>query len=311
MTYTADKELFGLCDELGSRLEMDESNLLNACICYIFSSNLDNLINCWQKLNKKLDEAASISNLGDSSASLQDLIEKIMILKCGLRDNDKNKSFEKLNSNLVKYAKLLADQGCFLNAYSYINDSNDSSLLLMKDRLYHVLDPQVVQQYRLKKPEYPFSKTVNSSTNAKSNIGQHSITALNATSNAANRKLSYPTAIDRSVTPTTPSYTGYTTTQTTAMPAPINASIQNANKIMSVNHPMPLASIYSSQYNPASVPVNPSQPPSSFNHNQFTPSSLPPPPPTSTSMTANPANLFNPTTTLTQINNNPAQNQRK
>ena len=308
MTYTADKELFSLCDELGSRLEMDESNLLNACICYIFSSNLDNLINCWQKLNKKLDEAASNLNLGDSSASLQDLIEKIMILKCGLRDNDKNKSFEKLNSNLVKYAKLLADQGCFLNAYSYINDSNDSSLLLMKDRLYHVLDPQVVQQYRLKKPEYPFAKTVNSSTNAKSNIGQHPMTTLNATSNASNRKLSYPTAIDRSVTPTTPSYTGYTTTQTTA---PINASFQNANKIMSVNHPMPLGSIYSSQYNPASAPVNPSMlPPSNFNPNQFMPSSLPPPPPpTSTSMTANPANLFNPTTA--QINNNPPQNQCK
>ena len=34
-------------------------------------------------------------------------------------------SFSKLNSNLAQYAKLLADQGCFLNAYSYINDSND------------------------------------------------------------------------------------------------------------------------------------------------------------------------------------------
>ena len=307
MTYTTDKELFSLCDELGSRLEMDESNLLNACICYIFSSNLDSLINCWQKLNKKLEESTA-SNLINSSSSLQDLIEKIMILKCGLRDGDKSRSFEKLNTNLVKYAKLLADQGCFLNAYSYINDSNDSSLLLMKDRLYHVLDPQVIQQYRLKKPEYPFSKTANVTTNAKSNIAQQPMTALNSTSNAASRKLSYPTAVDRSMTPTFPSFGGYP--NATTMPTPGTApSISTANKIMSVNHPMPLSSIYSSQYNP--TPVNPIQPSPAFNSNQFTSSSLPsqPPPPTSTSISTSPTNLFNPS--AVQANSNIPQNQRK
>ena len=69
---------------------------------------------------------------------------------------DQNQSLQNLNSKLVKYAKLLADQGCFLNAYNYISDSNDHSILLMKDRLYHVLDPMVIQQYRLRKPESPF-----------------------------------------------------------------------------------------------------------------------------------------------------------
>jgi hypothetical protein len=300
MTYTADRELFSLCDELGSRLEMDESNLLNACVCYIFSSNLDNLINCWQKLNTKLEVSSASTNnetTVDSSLSLQDLIEKIMILKCSL-SGDKNKSFEKLNKNLVKYAKLLADQGCFLNAYSYINDSNDSSLLVMKDRLYHVLDSNVIQQYRLKKPEYPFAKTVNVLANAKSNIAQQPANTL--LSSTSSRKLSYPTVADRSATPTTPSF-GYPN-----MTAPQAPTIpQNTNhKIQSVNHPMPLSSIYSSQYNPLPS-VNPTQPPS-FNSNQFTPSSLPPPT-SASSMGTNPSSLFNPSTTQT---NNAPQNQR-
>lgn len=36
-------------------------------------------------------------------------------------------SMENINSKLMEYAKLLTDQGSFLNAYSYINDSNDVS----------------------------------------------------------------------------------------------------------------------------------------------------------------------------------------
>ncbi len=70
MTYTNDNESNTLCDLLGSRLEEagqnDDTNLLNACICYICSSNLDNLISCWQKLNDR-----NIDQLNNPSASLQ------------------------------------------------------------------------------------------------------------------------------------------------------------------------------------------------------------------------------------------------
>jgi hypothetical protein len=167
----------------------------------------------------------------------------------------------------------------------------------MKDRLYHVLDSNVIQQYRLKKPEYPFSKTVNVIANAKSNIAQQP--ASTTMSSASSRKLSYPTVADRSATPTTPSF-GYPN-----MTAPAPTISHNTNhKIQSVNHPMPLSSIYSSQYNPI-APANPTQPPP-FNSNQFTSSSLPPPPPISTSMGTNPSNLFNPSTAPT---NSPPQNQ--
>ena len=301
MTYTSGQELYTLCDNLGSRLESDDSNLLNACVCYIFSSNLDSLINCWQKLSTKINpESAS-----DSSTSLQDLIEKIMILKCTL--NDRTKSFDKLNAKLVKYAKLLADQGCFLNAYSYINDSNDSSILVMKDRLYHVLDNSVIQKYKLKKPEYPF-KATNLPSNIKSNIGQQQQSQQQATHITSTRKPSYPTVADRSVTPN--SY-AYPTVQTN-----VN------NKIMSVNHPMPLSSIYATQGNTNYInhnnPVS-AQPPIAT----FTPS-IPPPavnqtnsfshPPTqaqiippTTNFNTSPSNIYNPTANLA----NTVQNQRR
>ncbi len=31
----------------------------------------------------------------------------------------------RLNAKMAEYAKLLTDQGCFLNAYNYINDYTD------------------------------------------------------------------------------------------------------------------------------------------------------------------------------------------
>ena len=64
MTYTRDQELAKLCDSLAMRLETSDY-LLNACICYICSGNLENFVKCWTKLNTKNDSNS------DSSAELQ------------------------------------------------------------------------------------------------------------------------------------------------------------------------------------------------------------------------------------------------
>lgn len=68
LTYTKQKESLILCDQLGLRIETTDSlksNLLNACICYICSLNIENLVRCWEKLYK-----GEFDNL-DSSSSLQ------------------------------------------------------------------------------------------------------------------------------------------------------------------------------------------------------------------------------------------------
>ena len=131
LTYNNGAEMNSLCNMLGSRLEFEatDQGFLNACICYISSSNIDNLVTCWEKVSKTEFETGS-------SASLQDLVEKIMTLKYCFQNvhpelnNELLQSMTKLNSKLVEYAKLLADQGCFINAYSYLNDSNDVSAFI-------------------------------------------------------------------------------------------------------------------------------------------------------------------------------------
>ena len=55
MTYTDQEEMLELCDQLGTRIETNDglkSNLLKACICYICSMNIENLVRCWEKLYK-------------------------------------------------------------------------------------------------------------------------------------------------------------------------------------------------------------------------------------------------------------------
>jgi protein transport protein SEC31 len=55
LSYNSDQDLFNLCNILGNRLE-NESKLLNACICYICSSNLNKLTDCWLKVKKTNDD---------------------------------------------------------------------------------------------------------------------------------------------------------------------------------------------------------------------------------------------------------------
>ena len=59
MTYTQNEELASLCDALGARLE-GENYLMDACICYVCSSNLDNFVSCWQKLIVDLNSSTSL-----------------------------------------------------------------------------------------------------------------------------------------------------------------------------------------------------------------------------------------------------------
>lgn len=223
VTYTSGQEQMNLCDELGKRLEADGApeNLINSCICYICSANLENLVNCWQKCLG--------SEEANTSESLQDLVEKIMVLKYCFKNYhpeisanvNHSQSLHKLNSQLVKYAKLLADQGCFLNAYNYLNDSNDNSILEMKDRIYHVLDPMVVQQLKLRKPDNPF-KTVHhqSASNKRNSFGptSHMPSVQNS----------------KSFNPVTNTSSQYPQTS-------------HFNTMAPVNHPMPISTLYPSQ----------------------------------------------------------------
>jgi protein transport protein SEC31 len=297
LTYTNDEEFASLCDKLGMRLEdsssENESNHLNACVCYILSYNFDSLVLCWQKVNKESDP--------DSSLGLQDLIEKCMVLRYSYQNvhQDLSKKLEKLhshsklNSKLVKYAKLLADQGSFLTAYSYVNDSNDSELIVMKDRIFNALDNNLVKQFGLRKPECPFKKHETSAT-----IAHHHSSILN-------RKNSYQHAQDNSSRQQATNYynVGYSQQQQ-QIPQQPQQQIPTVNNypIKSMNHPMPTSSIYGASI-PPPTPVQPvaslKPPLSGFNH------STQMPPTSSISQPPAPSSVFTPSISTTQ----PAQQQ--
>ena len=224
MTYTQGEEQSQLLDTLGARLEA-HNQLVNACICYICSSNLDALVQCWPRVIDTND-----SNK-EASASLQDLIEKAMILRSQLSMQQRPVSLTKLNTRLIEYARLLADQGCFLNAYTYLKDSNDASLSLIKDRVFHCLDPAVVQQYRLAKPESPFRPA----TQVKSNVQQYA-TNNNMINQQQARKIGYGQPVQASQ-----SY-GSLGSNPTA-----NALNTPFLPVNSVNHPMPTSTLYGAQ----------------------------------------------------------------
>lgn len=227
ITYTQGEEQSQLLDTLGARLEAN-NQLVNACICYICSSNLDALVQCWPRVIGTGESSESVS------ASLQDLIEKAMILRAQLLMQQRQVSLARLNNRLIEYAKLLADQGCFLNAYTYLKDSNDASLSLIKDRVFHCLDPAIVQQYRLAKPENPFRAT----TQASSNVHQYAAnTGLSSTQQS--RKIGYgqPTPVAQ----VQPTY-GVLGSNPTA-----NALNTPFLPVNSVNHPMPTSTLYGAQ----------------------------------------------------------------
>lgn len=72
LTYAKPDEFSALCDLLGTRLENEGDSLLQtqACLCYICAGNVEKLVACWTKAQD-----------GSHPLSLQDLIEKVVILR--------------------------------------------------------------------------------------------------------------------------------------------------------------------------------------------------------------------------------------
>ncbi|XP_071829619.1 protein transport protein Sec31A-like isoform X2 [Apostichopus japonicus] len=148
LTYSSAKEFSTLCDTLAERLEMEKDGALarEACLCYICSGNVDRLVACWSKLNK-----------GDvSPLSLQDIVEKVMILKKSV-EVKKGETSDGPSPNLAKkmsdYAQLLAAQGSLTTAVNYLNNSQDQQILELKERLQRALygaAHKEVQQQRAK-----------------------------------------------------------------------------------------------------------------------------------------------------------------
>ncbi|KAK6482057.1 protein transport protein Sec31A-like isoform X3 [Huso huso] len=150
LTYARPEEFSELCDILGSRLEREgeERMCLWACLCYICSGNIEKLVECWV-----------LKNETSSPLALEDLVEKVMVLRKSieqLRGGDVATRSTVLAEKLTQYANLLAAQGSLAAAMSYLPASSSQALIMqLRDRLFHAQGEAVAGQ---QPPPFPYNR---------------------------------------------------------------------------------------------------------------------------------------------------------
>ncbi|TFK02863.1 one cut domain family member 2 [Platysternon megacephalum] len=147
LTYARPDEFADLCDLLGTRLENEGDNLLQtqACLCYICAGNVEKLVACWTKAQD-----------GNSPLSLQDLIERVVILRKAVqftRSMDADAVGALLAEKMSQYANLLASQGSIATALAFLPaDTNQPKIVLLRDRLCRAQGELPVGQETPKSP---------------------------------------------------------------------------------------------------------------------------------------------------------------
>ncbi|KAM6261539.1 protein transport protein Sec31A isoform 9-T9 [Porphyrio hochstetteri] len=147
LTYAKPDEFAALCDLLGNRLESEGDSLLqtHACLCYICAGNVEKLVACWTKAQD-----------GNSPLSLQDLIEKVVILRRAVQltqAGDPNAVGTLLAEKMSQYANLLAAQGSIAAALTFLpTNTNQPNIVLLRDRLCRAQGKIPVGQETLRAP---------------------------------------------------------------------------------------------------------------------------------------------------------------
>ncbi|KAM9193584.1 protein transport protein Sec31A isoform 3-T4 [Mergus octosetaceus] len=147
LTYARPDEFAALCDLLGNRLEGEGDSLLQtqACLCYICAGNVEKLVACWTKAQD-----------GNSPLSLQDLIEKVVILRKAVQLTqavDPNAVGALLAEKMSQYANLLAAQGSIAAALTFLPAStNQPNIVLLRDRLCRAQGELPARQEAVKAP---------------------------------------------------------------------------------------------------------------------------------------------------------------
>uniref|UniRef100_A0A3B5MIN5 Protein transport protein Sec31A n=1 Tax=Xiphophorus couchianus TaxID=32473 RepID=A0A3B5MIN5_9TELE len=119
MTYARPEEFSSLCDLLGSRLEAAEDPQLQsqACLCYICAGNVEKLVSCWSRAQD-----------GHCPLSLQDLVEKVVVLRRAVELTQHSGPAAigiLLAEKMSQYASLLASQGGLSTAITYLPDNTN------------------------------------------------------------------------------------------------------------------------------------------------------------------------------------------
>uniref|UniRef100_H3D7K1 Protein transport protein Sec31A n=1 Tax=Tetraodon nigroviridis TaxID=99883 RepID=H3D7K1_TETNG len=136
ITYAQPEEFSSLCDLLGGRLEAADTMQLRAqACCYICAGNIEKLVSCW-----------SSAQDGHCPLSLQDLVEKVVVLQRAVELTHKSGPAAigiLLAEKMSQYANLLASQGSLSTAIKYLPDnSNQVAIQRLRERLSRALGQQ-------------------------------------------------------------------------------------------------------------------------------------------------------------------------
>ncbi|XP_036833452.1 protein transport protein Sec31A isoform X2 [Oncorhynchus mykiss] len=137
MTYAQPEEFSSLCDLLGCRLEAVEDCTLQAqaCLCYICAGNVEKLVTCWTRAQDR-----------HCPLSLQDLVEKVVVLRKAVEQNQESDPCAVgllLGEKMSQYASLLASQGSLTNAIAYLPQNTEQvAVQQLRDRLSRALGQQ-------------------------------------------------------------------------------------------------------------------------------------------------------------------------
>ncbi|XP_071470485.1 protein transport protein Sec31A isoform X14 [Marmota flaviventris] len=150
LTYAKPDEFSALCDLLGARLESEGDSLLQtqACLCYICAGNVEKLVACWTKAQD-----------GSNPLSLQDLIEKVVILRKAVQLTqamDTSTVGVLLAEKMSQYANLLAAQGSIAAALAFLPDNtNQPNIVQLRDRLCRAQGEPIPGQ---ESPKIPYER---------------------------------------------------------------------------------------------------------------------------------------------------------
>lgn len=117
LTYAEDGEFSSLCQTIGQRLEAEMGATNQAVLCYICAGNMEKVVDCWLRVED------------DSTASLQEMVEQIMVLRQAQHNWGRQTvavNSGHLTQQLCRYAGLLAGQGNLEAALTYLDMSQVS-----------------------------------------------------------------------------------------------------------------------------------------------------------------------------------------
>lgn len=143
LTHASDDDLPVLCEQLGTRLELESKNnpkyAQDAQLCYICSGNFDKLVSSWS------------GNASSSTKDLQELVELVMFLQKAIERQGRQVQITGALADLLShYSSLLASQGNLTTAVAYLGTSQNEKVASLRDRLHVALGqkPSYAQEIR-------------------------------------------------------------------------------------------------------------------------------------------------------------------